>query len=129
MRIEPGQSSLGNSYLLLTDVNFRIQDLPVQIRRLHGIEINDRKMSDTGSREVGCRSTTQTADARNDNMRAFQSFLALFSDFWNDQLPCVSDPLRSVKHLFPFSPSTIPAPVHLDQHLIARFDGGIEDMG
>lgn len=91
--IYPVQFFFGAQGFLFADVACEMQDLPVKIRFIHHVEIQDSESADARGSEVIRSRRAEAACADDEGRRAFQLFLARRADFRHDDVARVSGEL------------------------------------
>src|SRR4051794_38386219 len=71
------------------DVGLAMNDLPLQVRLVDDIEVDDTERADAGGREVHQRRRAQTARADDKDLRVLESLLPVHRDVGDDQVPAV----------------------------------------
>jgi hypothetical protein len=70
-----------------------VNDLALQIRFFHHVEIDDANPSYTGRREVHSHGRAESARSDHQHARGFQSSLSLHADLRHDQVTAVTENL------------------------------------
>jgi hypothetical protein len=110
MRIYLAKTLAGALDLLFSDIPAAMQDLTLEVRLVHHIEIDDSQSANPCGGEVKSHRRSKSSRSDTENLGGFQAFLPLESDLRQRQVPRVAGDLALAK-------------LHL------RHTGGIEDTG
>ena len=74
----------------------RVDDLPLQVARVHHVEVHQAQRADARRRQIERQRRTQPAGAHAQHLRRLQLLLALHAHFGQDQVARIARDLFSV---------------------------------
>ena len=90
VRIDAVDGFLGGLGLGAAHVRVRVEDLPLQIGKIHGVEIHDADLADAGGGEIHGDGRAEAARADAQDAGGLDFLLAGQTDFGQNQMPRVA---------------------------------------
>ncbi len=93
VRIDGGQALCGGVHFGAANISIVMQELPLQVGVRHGIEVEQRQATDTGSRQIGRSRAAESAQPHDQRMTCFQPLLTVEIKAAQYNLPVVAQHL------------------------------------
>ena len=97
MRVRVAQTIVGGFQFAATNVFRAVQNLPVQVRKIDLVRIDQSDRADSGRRQIKRGGGTESAGANAQNARRFQSALSLDADLRENEMARVTRELFGAK--------------------------------
>ena len=97
--IEFGNRATGRLHLGLPDGSLAVNDLALEIRFVHPVEVNDTQPTDSGGGEVGKKGRAQSACSDGQNPGGLEFALTLHRHLGHDQVPGIAAHFRRTQVL------------------------------
>jgi hypothetical protein len=88
-----------------------VDDLPLEVRLVDGVVVDDAERADAGSGEVERRGGAEAAGADQEDARLEEPQLAFLADFGDEEMPAVAPPLGLVERLGDLEGQAVSLPV------------------